>query len=419
MLHTDEPLSRVPTWTTGQSGAADGPSVLVVEDSPSDAFLIGRALAGTVLSLRCRFSTTLAHAVQLAAQEPPDVVLLDLSLPDGQGIRTLKRIRAACPSSPVVVVTGHSELRLAIQALRAGASDYLVKTELGTLEPTLRRVLAEARDERQRQRQEASRVTTLKLESVGRVAAGMAHELNTPLQFVNDNLTFLRRALEVLAPALDTLRHGQTPEQASNDRAKLSHVIEEMPLAIEQALDGVQRMARLTAALRSQHELSTESRDTVAISWVIESSLASDGQPAPAGIRVTTRYEDGLPAISVHVHALIHAFSNIIQNAREAIARSNAPDGSIEISVARRGEQLEVHFVDDGPGIPSDQLGRVFDSFFTTKPVGTGSGQGLAFAHHVIVQQHGGELTVHAAPGGGTTVLAVLPLPVPRDDDDP
>jgi signal transduction histidine kinase len=418
MLHT-EPPSRPPTWTTGRPGALEGPSVLVVEDSPSDMFLIGRALAGTVLSLRCRFSTTLADAVQLATREAPDVVLLDLSLPDCHGIRTLKRIRAACPASPVVVVTGHSELRLAVQALRAGASDYLLKTELATLEPTLRRVLAEAHDERQRQRREASRVTTLNLKSIGRVAAGLAHELNTPLQFVNDNLSFMRRALQLLAPALDALRHGQTPEPASLDWAKLTHVVEQMPPAIEQALEGVQRMARLTAALHSQHELSTESRSTVAISDVLESSLAGDGLPLPAAIRVTTLYDDGLPAISVHVDALARAFSNIIQNAREAIARSDAPEGSLEISVTRRGDQLEVRFVDDGPGISSEHLGSIFDPFFTTKPVGSGSGQGLAFAHHVIVQQHGGELTAHSTPGRGATLVAVLPLPVPRDDDGP
>jgi two-component system, NtrC family, sensor kinase len=418
MLHA-EPPSRPPTWTTGRPGALEGPSVLVVEDSPSDMFLIGRALAGTVLSLRCRFSTTLADAVQLARREAPDVVLLDLSLPDCHGIRTLKRIRAACPASPVVVVTGHSELRLAVQALRAGASDYLVKTELATLEPTLRRVLAEAHDERQRQRREASRVTTLNLKSVGRMAAGMAHELNTPLQFVNDNLAFLRRALQLLAPALDALRHGQPQEPASLDWAKLTHVVEQMPPAIEQALEGVQRMARLTAALHSQHELSTESRSMVAISGVIESSLAGDGQPLPAAIRVTTLYDDGLPAISVHVDALARAFSNIIQNAWEAIARSDAPQGSLEISVTRRGDQLEVRFVDDGPGISSEHLGSIFDPFFTTKPVGGGSGQGLAFAHHVIVQQHGGELTAHSTPGRGATLVAVLPLPVPRDDDGP
>jgi two-component system NtrC family sensor kinase len=382
-------------------------------------FLIGRALAGTVLSLRCWFSTTLADAVQLATREAPDVVLLDLSLPDCHGIRTLKRIRAACPPSPVVVVTGHSELRLAVQALRAGASDYLVKTELATLEPTLRRVLAEARDERQRQQREASRVTTLNLRSVGRMAAGMAHELNTPLQFVNDNLYFLRRALQLLTPALGALRHGQTPEPASIDWAKLSHVIEQMPPAIEQALEGVQRMAQLTAALHSQHELSTESRSTVAISLVIEASLASAGQPLPAAIRITTLYEDGLPAISVHVDALARAFFNIIQNALEAIARNDAPQASLEIAVTRRGEQLEVRFVDDGPGISSAHVGSVFDPFFTTKPVGSGSGQGLAFAHHVIVQQHGGELTVHSTPGRGATFVAVLPLSVQRDDDGP
>lgn len=419
MLRTGEPPSRAPTWTTGRSGSPEGSGVLVVEDSPSDTFLIGRALAGTVLSLRCRFSATLAQAVQLATQEAPDVVLLDLSLPDCHGIRTLKRIRAVCPASPVVVVTGHSELRLAIQALRAGASDYLVKTELGMLEPTLRRVLADARDERERQRREASRVTTLNMESVGRVAAGMAHELNTPLQFVNDNLIFLRRALEIVTPALDTLLDGPATGQASIDRAKFSHVAEEMPLAIEQALEGVQRMARLTAALQSQHELDTDSRSTIAIFSIIESSLVSDGQSSPAVIRVTTRYEDGLPAILVHVDALVRAFSNIVQNAREAIARSDAPDGSLEISVARRGDQLEVRFVDDGPGISSEHLDRVFDPFFTTKPFGSGSGQGLAFAHHVIVQQHGGELTAHGAPGRGATFLATLPLRLPRDGHRP
>lgn len=397
----------------------EGPDVLVVEDSPSDMFLIGHALSGTVLSLRCRFSTTLAEAVRLVRREAPDVVLLDLSLPDCHGIRTLKRIRAACPSSPVVVVTGHSELRLAIQALRAGASDYLLKTELGTLEPTLRRVLAETRELRKRQGREASRITALNFESVGRVAAGMAHEINTPLQFVNDNLTFLGRALQLLRPVLDALRHGEFPDPSSLDWAKLSPIVEQMPPAIEEASEGVRRVADLIAALRSQHELSGESRSTVAISEVIESSLADEWHPSLAGMCVTTRYDDGLPAIPVQVRALTTAFSNIIQNAREAIERSERQEGSLQISATRRGEQLEVRFVDDGPGIPSEHLGLVFDPFFTTKPVGGGSGQGLALAHHVIVRQHGGQLTAHSTPGHGAAIVAVLPLSVSCDGDAP
>jgi signal transduction histidine kinase len=414
-----EPPSRPATWTTGLPGAPKGPDVLVVEDSPSDMFLIGHALSGTVLSLRCRFATTLAEAVRLARRETPDVVLLDLSLPDCDGILTLKRVRAACPSAPVVVVTGHSELRLAIQALRAGASDYLLKTELGTLEPTLRRVVAEARDARQRQRHEASRITALNLESVGRVAAGIAHEINTPLQFVNDNVVFLRRALQLLSPALDAVRRGESIEPGGADWAKLSPVVEQMPPAIEEALEGVRRVARSIAELQSLHEVSGESSSTLAISQIIEASLADAWHPSVAGSRVTTRYEEGLPPITVQARALTSAFSNIIRNAQEAIVRSERQEGSLAISVARRGDQLEVCFVDDGAGIPSEHLGRVFDPFFTTKPVGAGSGQGLALAHHVIVRQHGGQLTAHSTPGGGATFVALLPLSPACDGDAP
>jgi signal transduction histidine kinase len=319
----------------------------------------------------------------------------------------------------VVVVTGHSELRLAIQALRAGASDYLLKTELGTLEPTLRRVVAEARDAHQRQRLEASRITALNLESVGRVAAGIAHEINTPLQFVNDNVVFLRRALQLLTPALDAVRRGESIEPGCADWAKLSAVVEQMPPAIEEALEGVRRVARSIAELQSLHEVSGESSSTLALSEIIESSLADAWHPSAAGSRVTTRYEEGLPPITVQARALTSAFSSIIRNAREAIARSERQEGSLEISVARRGDQLEVCFVDDGSGIPSEHLGRVFDPFFTTKPVGAGSGQGLALAHQVIVRQHGGQLTAHSTPGGGATFVALLPLSPACDGDAP
>jgi two-component system sensor histidine kinase HupT/HoxJ len=183
-----------------------------------------------------------------------------------------------------------------------------------------------------------------------------------------------------------------------------------MPAAIEEALEGVQRVARLIAALQSQHEFSGEPRSTVAISELIEASVVDQWHPSPAGMRVTTRYADGLPAISVQVRALTSAFSNIIQNAREAIARSERQEGRLEISVTCHGDQLELCFVDDGVGIPSEHLGRVFDPFFTTKPAGGGSGHGLALAHHVIVRQHGGQLTAHHTPGGGATFVALLPL---------
>ncbi len=389
--------------------------MLVVEDSPSDTYLIRHQLARATPAFRCQFTTTLSEALAIAASSFPDIVLLDLSLPDSHGIQTLQRFREECPLPAVMVLTGHSELRLAIQSLRAGARDYLPKSELAELEAALRRVLLETGRERREQESEQKRLTKLKLESLGRLAAGVAHEINTPLQFVSDNLVFLRRALQLLSPVLAQVRRSPEPSGSSANGApmvslKLDYVIEQMLPAIEQALGGVNQVGQLIAALTPRHQRAGERRIPVQLREVIEASLAACremGLPE----RTTTHYADGLPPVAAFMQDLTTAFSNIIANAGEAIAkRPNAEGGSLHVSVNRRGEYVEVRFTDNGPGIPRQHLGQIFDPFFTTKSVGQGTGQGLAVAYHIIVQEHGGELTVDSAPGVGCTFMVSLPI---------
>jgi two-component system NtrC family sensor kinase len=389
--------------------------VLVVEDSPSDSFLIRNQLARATPGFNCEFATTLTEALALATRSPPDVVLLDLSLPDSHGIQTLRRFREGCPAPAVMVLTGHSELRLAIQALRAGARDYLPKSELADLEPTLRRVLSEAISDRHDQESGERRLTRLKQESVGRLAAGVAHEINTPLQFVSDNLVFLRRSVQLLSPVLEQLGRCPAPgappaRGVPTISAKLQHVIEQMQPAIEQALDGVNHIGQLIAALKPRQGAGEE-RTLVELRHVLEPSLAMWQEMGLSAAGITTHYAEDLPLIAAFVQDLTTAFSNIIINAGEAVAKRDRPvGGSLHVSVTRRGERVEARFTDNGVGIMRQHLGQIFEPFFTTKSTGYGAGQGLAVAYHIIVQEHGGELTVDSTPAVGSTFIVSLPI---------
>ncbi|MEO5821033.1 MAG: ATP-binding protein [Vicinamibacteraceae bacterium] len=265
-----------------------------------------------------------------------------------------------------------------------------------------------------------------KLESVGRLAAGVAHEINTPVQFVSDSVHFLRDATTDLMTTIAHLREVEASVLAGTpsleaaeaaayaaETADLPYLIEHMPKAIDRALDGLERVATIVRSMKEFAHPDAIEMAPVDLNRAIESTLVIARNEYKYVADVVTDFAV-LPPVCCHAGDVNQAVLNIVVNAAHAIAdvvAGTPARGRITVRTALEGEDtVVVTIADTGGGIPLMIRDRVFDPFFTTKEVGRGTGQGLAIARAIIVDRHRGELTLDSEVGRGTTCFMRLPL---------
>ena len=283
--------------------------------------------------------------------------------------------------------------------------------------------VAITQDVTQRKSLERELASAQKLESIGQLAAGIAHEINTPTQFIGDNIRFLQQSVGEVLSIVERL----LPLMAGDDAATISageiaallepvdvdYLREEVPKAIAQSLEGVERIAKIVAAMKefshpavdkAPHDLNRAIASTV--------TVASNEWKYVADL--TTDFDADLPLVPVMPGAFNQVILNILVNAAHAIgavvAEAPGTRGMISVSTRKVADWVEIRIQDSGGGIPEGVRDRIFDPFFTTKEVGKGTGQGLAIAHDVIVKKHHGAINVESAVGVGTTFIVRLPL---------
>jgi len=266
-----------------------------------------------------------------------------------------------------------------------------------------------------------------KLESIGQLAAGIAHEINTPTQYISDNIRFLKDAFQELTAVLavcreahEALQHGQSPaellQRAATVFASLDvdYLSREIPLAIQQSLEGLERVARIVRSMKEFSHPGGEEKQAIDLNRAIESTLTVSRNEWKYVADVETDLDPHLPPVWCLVGDINQVMLNLIVNAAHAIAEKNGDDrsrkGKIVISTKSAGEWAEIRVSDTGVGIPPHIRDKVYDPFFTTKPVGRGTGQGLAIAHAVITERHGGTIDFESQVGHGTTFIVRLPL---------
>jgi signal transduction histidine kinase/HAMP domain-containing protein len=264
-----------------------------------------------------------------------------------------------------------------------------------------------------------------KLESVGRLASGVAHEINTPVQFITDNVHFLRDSTQDLARLIEALRasnraviDGAPSVDAANAALKLeqtidlAYLLDDMPKAHLGCIEGLKRVATIVRSMKEfAHPDSTE-MTSVDINRAIESTLVIASNEYKYVAEVETDL-GALPSVLCHAGEVNQAVLNIIVNAAHAIGDvvgDSGGRGKIVVGTRLEGASVVISITDTGGGIPDHIRARIFDPFFTTKQVGKGTGQGLAIARSVIVDKHGGELTVETQLGTGTTFHLRLPV---------
>ena len=266
-----------------------------------------------------------------------------------------------------------------------------------------------------------------KLESIGQLAAGIAHEINTPTQYVGDNVRFLKDSFQSYRSVLDKSdqmlvlcrKHELLPDFVSEmaatiDAADVEYLSTEVPKAFDQALDGVDRIRKIVQSMKDFAHPGTNDFKATDINKAIESTITVASNEWKYVADVVTDYDRTLPLVQCLMGAFNQVVLNMIVNAAHAIsdvkASGTTNKGIITVSTRNMGEHAEIRIGDNGCGMAEDVRNRIFDPFFTTKDVGRGTGQGLAISHTVIVEKHKGTIDVQTEVGSGTTFVICLPI---------
>lgn len=270
-------------------------------------------------------------------------------------------------------------------------------------------------------------VQAQKLESIGQLAAGIAHEINTPIQFVGDNVRFISDSIQDLLSligdyrdlvnmgepnAIETDRSQKTQE--IEEKADLPFLEEELPKALEQSLEGVDRVAQIVRAMKEFSHPGGEGKQSININEAIQNTITVAKNEWKYVAEIVTEFDSTLSLVPCLPGEFNQVILNILVNAAHAIGEVSDKEsdrlGTITFTTRQNGDCAEIRIKDTGPGIPDEAKTKIFDPFFTTKEVGKGTGQGLAIAHSVITEKHGGHLTFESEMGKGTTFIIRLPL---------
>ena len=283
-----------------------------------------------------------------------------------------------------LVITGRpvGELRRAYQALRRAHED------LKTTQQQL--------------------IHSEKMASLGRLVAGVAHELNNPISFVYGNTLAMKRYAERLARYLAAV-HGELPQderEALRRELRIDHLLDDLPSLIDGTVEGAERTRDIVDALKRFSATDRDERRTFDLVEVIERAVQWVCKAAIDQFEVKLSLPPSLEVMG-SPGQVQQVVMNLVQNAADAT--ENARERRLEVSGRSEGGEAVIEFRDSGPGIPAENLDKLFDPFFTTKPVGRGTGLGLAISYG-IVERHGGKLAVSNHPKGGALFTLSLPL---------
>ena len=328
--------------------------------------------------------------------------------------------------------------RLVVGAEAVGTGDFATRVvvestdEIGDLAQAFNGMVSRLEDAAsQRDRLEAQLRHAQKLESIGQLAAGIAHEINTPAQYVNDNTRFLEQSFGALIPILkkvDQLAASVPKRTASSEladevtaaleEADIDYLTEEIPRAIEQSLHGLDRVRKIVQSMNEFSHPDGQGMTSIDLNHAIESTITVATAEWKYVAEVETDFDPDLPRVECLPSEINQVILNLIVNAAHAIGDvmgdGDGRRGTITIRTRRDGACVEIRVEDTGTGIPEAVRDRIFDPFFTTKEVGKGTGQGLSMTHAVVVKKHGGTVRFETEVGKGTTFIIRLPLDGPR-----
>jgi PAS domain S-box-containing protein len=380
---------------------------IVVEHSSDALMLAGEAggirfvnpAAGAMLD---RPKSELVGCSLWSLLHPDDVA--DLSAPAAQGVTPVPR---PCR------IRGRDDAAW----IDAEATVEYVNEDDGT-----RSIVFNARDISERQRLELELRHSQKLESVGRLAAGIAHEINTPIQFVGDNVRFLDTAFADLGRLLAAYHELSASARAAAEPPpvlaevdevaadiEIDFILEEVPTAIAQTLDGISRVANIVRAMKAFGHPGSDEKARADLNEAIGHTIVVAMNEIKYVADVVTDF-GALPLVDCHLGDINQVVLNLVVNAAHAIGSADRGRGTIRVSTRVEEGYAVIEVADTGTGVPQAIADKLFDPFFTTKEVGTGTGQGLALVRTLVTDRHGGTIDFTSEIGVGSVFTVRLPV---------
>ena len=269
-----------------------------------------------------------------------------------------------------------------------------------------------------------------KLEAIGTLASGVAHEINTPIQYIGDNVQFMTNALDEIHQAY--LRYKKLADRARSDdvyqellaeidsynrSVDLNFLIDEIPRAAVQSLEGVEQVRQIIRAMRDVSHPGAEEFVPLDLNHAVENAITICRNKLKHAAEITKKLDQVLPEVPCLGGPIQQVLLNILINAAHAIEDSGREDGRISVATSQTTNHVCIKISDNGIGIPLQIRERIFDPFFTTKPVGKGTGQGLSLAYDVVVQRHNGDIYLLDQPDMATSFVIELPKVRPEERD--
>ncbi|MCG9886914.1 MAG: response regulator [Cyanobacteria bacterium] len=425
------------------------PTVLVVDDTPTNIQVLFSLL--DEVGYRVAIAKSGETALQRVEHHRPDLILLDVMMPGGiDGFETCQRLKAkeATRDIPIIFMTALSDTVDKVKGLRLGAVDYITKPiqheevlarmdvhlQLYRLNRNLEQVVMERTAAlngalEDLKNAQVQLVHGEKMSTLGQLVAGIAHEINNPINFIYGNFQPAKDYIEDLLSLVQVFTEEYpTPSDRVQEKMNaidLEFLREDLPRLLHSMQFGTQRIRDLVLSLRNFSRLDESELKAVDLHEGLESTLLIlqnrlKSKTTAREILLNRNYGN-LPLVECYPGQLNQVFMNLLSNAIDALEErilphvGNGPEDhqSPEIRIATQmvsRDRVQVMIEDNGPGIAPEVQSKIFDAFFTTKPMNKGTGLGLSISYQIIVDKHGGELRCVSRPGEGTQFVIELPL---------
>ncbi len=399
--------------------------VLIVDDEPSIQKLISRVMDQE--GFESQVASNGKKALDLLKNTDFDIVISDIVMPVMDGLE-LTRIAKKEFSADIIIMTGHLNEYRYDQFIDLGASDFLQKP-IDPKELTLRvkRVLKERQLKDELIQMHKDFAQSQKLESIGQLAAGIAHEINTPIQYIGDNTAFVKDAFEDLTETINLFKELLNAQKKNTintqmieemeeklEDADIDYLSQEVPIAVNQTLEGIERVTDIVRSMKEFSHPGVDEKVMTDIHHSIRNTVTVAKNEWKYVAELSLDFDEKMPKVFCNPGEMNQVFLNMIVNASHAIADTisdnNSDKGTITIQTKKTKDWIIIKISDTGTGIPEDLKNKVFDPFFTTKKIGKGTGQGLAISHTVVVERHQGKLAIETEQGKGTTFIIKLPV---------
>lgn len=431
-------LQTMSTAQPNQTKEKNDINILIAEDNQATSEALKSFLENQGYDVTSVNDGTSAWEI-LNRDHAPRIAILDWDMPGMSGLDISLKLRETQTEdyTYIILLTGRETKADQVAGYQAGVDDYLIKPfdtdevaarlHAGKRIIDLKQKLIAAGKQRENETKKHNQelMELQKLTAIGQLAAGIAHEINTPSQYVSDNIYFLDESFDELKGAVDQLRElyqsaTATPETMKQsvdtilEECDFEFLNEEIPLAIQQAKDGISKIARIVKAMKQFSHPGSEEKTLTDINAALETTITVCRNEWKSNAILQTHFENVQLWAACLPGELNQVFLNIIVNAAQAIRDKyrDQPEkkGTILVKTKQHDNNAIITIEDDGPGIAEDHLTKIFDPFFTTKAVGQGTGQGLAISYNIIKKKHSGNLRVQTEAGKGTMFIIELPM---------